>query len=449
MLKRARRAVPSRRRVGGRRLRRLCVLSAASVAAFGLAACSNSPAPGPGQKQVITVWENWTTLTPGLIPLRNELDKAFEKAYPQYTVNDIAVAYATQGTKLRAAIAANTGPNVVNLYPGVFAATYRSGLVPLDSYLTATDKKTWGLLSTAEVPGGGILSVPWTEYGYFFYYNKSLFEKAGLNPNDPPTTWAEFVHDCAILKAHGIVPLAGGFKDGYLWENYAFPLLDQLMSPAETASWLDYKVPITSAPFTAVWSDIKALGTNGSFSKSNILGETMYEDQFTSFEGGKAAIEQDAAVVPNITAAQKDLGTNNVGVFPVPRLSNSLWAPFTDAGPDNGWAITKWTNDKTAAWDYISFMESAQTGNLMWKMGGAIPNNVESATPTSNPILKVIFRDLKNPLNHTTYTGFPLSVLQINERYATEMMLGQVPIRTVLQDMESLRVKLTPQVVGP
>lgn len=63
--------------------------------------------------------------------------------------------------------------------------------------------------------------------------------------------------------------------------------------------------------------------------------------------------------------------------------------------------------------------------------------------------MKVIFRDLKNPLNHTTYTGFPLSVLQINERYATEMMLGQVPIGTVLQDMESLRVKLTPQVVGP
>ena len=216
MLKRARRAVPSRRRVGGRRLRGLYVLSAVSVVAFVLAACSSSPAPGSAQKQVITVWENWTTLTPGQVPLRNELDKAFEKAYPQYTVNDIAVAYATQGTKLRAAIAANAGPNVVNLYPGVFAATYRSGLVPLDSYLTATDKKEWGLLSTAEVPGGGILSVPWTEYGYFFYYNKSLFEKAGLNPNDPPATWAEFVHDCAVLKAHGIVPLAGGFKDGYL-----------------------------------------------------------------------------------------------------------------------------------------------------------------------------------------------------------------------------------------
>jgi len=446
MLNRARRSVPSRRRVRGRRL---CVLSAASVAAFCLAACSNSSAPASGQKQVITIWENWTTLTPGLIPLRNELDKAFEKAYPQYTVNDIAVAYATQGTKLRAAIAANTGPNVVNLYPGVFAATYRTGLVPLDSYLTAADKKTWGLLSTAEVPGGGILSVPWTEYGYFFYYNKSLFKKAGLNPDDPPATWAEFVHDCAVLKAHGIVPLAGGFKDGYLWENYAFPLLDQLMSPAQTAAWLEYKVPITSAPFAAVWSDIKALGTDGSFSKSNILGETMYEDQFTSFEGGKAAIEQDAAVVPNITTAQKDLGTNNVGVFPVPRLSNSLWAPFTDAGPDNGWAITKWTSDKTAAWDYISFMESAQTGDLMWKMGGAIPNNLDSVTPTSNPILKVIFQDLKNPLNHTTYTGFPLSVLQINERYATEMMLGQVSIATVLQDMEALRVKLTPQVVGP
>ena len=134
-------------------------------------------------------------------------------------------------------------------------------------------------------------------------------QESWLEPERPASNLGGVRPRLRILKAHGIVPLAGGFKDGYLWENYAFPLLDQLMSPAETASWLDYKVPITSAPFTAVWSDIKALGTNGSFSKSNILGETMYEDQFTSFEGGKAAIEQDAAVVPNITAAQKDLGT--------------------------------------------------------------------------------------------------------------------------------------------
>lgn len=387
-------------------------------------------------------------MTPALAALKNEIDKAFEKAYPQYTVDDIQVAYSSQDTKLRAAIAANAGPNVVNLYPGVFAATYRSGLVPLGPYLTAADTKTWGLLNTAKVPGGEILSVPWSEYGYFFYYNKSLFKKAGLNPDDPPTTWTDFLHDCSVLKSHGIVPLAGGFKDGYLWENYAFPLLDQLLSPSETAEWLDYKVPITSAPFVKVWSDIKQLGTQGCFTQSNIVGETMYEDQFTSFEAGKAAMEQDAAVIPNIEAAQKDLGTDNVGVFPVPRLSDSVWPSFVDVGPNNGWAITKWTKDKTAAWDYISFMESAQTQDLLWKSGGEIPNNSESVTPTTNPLLQVIFSDLKNPLNHTTYTGFPLSVLQINERYATEMMLGQVSITTVLQDMESLREKLAPEVAG-
>lgn len=427
----------------------LLAVSLVTAGALVVVATGTSTAQTRSSNKVtLTIWENWTTLVTGLTPLRTELDQAFEKAYPNIKVNDIEVAYATQGTKLRAAIAAGKGPNLVTLYPGVFAATYRSGLVDLRPYLTAADKATWGLLNTATVPGGQILSVPWTQYGYFYYYNKSLFRQAGLNPNDPPTTWNGFVQDCEALNRHGIVALAGGFKDGYLWENYAFPLLDQLLNRSQTAKMLNYQLSYTSPAFQTVWADIKALGTDGCFTRSNILNETMYEDQYTSFEAGKAAIEQDAAVPANIDAAQKQLGVSNMGVFAVPRLNDSVWPAFDDVGPNNGWAMTKWTTDKAAAWDYISFMESAKTENLMWKYGSFIPNNTQSSVTTSNPVLKYIFKVMKNPLDHTIYTAFPLSVLAINERYATEMMLGQVSIGTVLKDMETLRESLAPEITG-
>ena len=38
---------------------------------------------------------------------------------------------------------------------------------------------------------GEINGIPFTADVSVLYYNKTLFTKAGLNPNDPPTTWAQ------------------------------------------------------------------------------------------------------------------------------------------------------------------------------------------------------------------------------------------------------------------
>ena len=40
------------------------------------------------------------------------------------------------------------------------------------------------------------------------WYNKSLFEKAGINA--PPSTWSEFLADVEKLKSAGITPIAVG-----------------------------------------------------------------------------------------------------------------------------------------------------------------------------------------------------------------------------------------------
>ncbi len=35
----------------------------------------------------------------------------------------------------------------------------------------------------------------------FMFYNKSLFQQAGLNPANPPTTWGQFTAACQAIKA--------------------------------------------------------------------------------------------------------------------------------------------------------------------------------------------------------------------------------------------------------
>jgi ABC-type glycerol-3-phosphate transport system substrate-binding protein len=404
----------------------------------GTASAAQRPATA---KQTIVFWSNAPA---GVgITAQNEEDAAFEKANPQYKIDFVDIPFADTTPKIDAAIAAHSGPDIVPVYPGIVAAAFRDGLLPLQGYLTPADRKNWLLLSSSVSPDGNLYSLPYTEYGYFFYYNKSLFQKAGLNPDQPPSTWAQFLSDCAALKSHNIVPLSAGFKDGYEWEWYAFPMLDQLMNQSLTKKWLDYDLPITGAPFTTVWSLIKGLGTSGYFAP-DAYAINLYNDSYTNFDSGKAAMVLDAPSLGNYTSAEKELGAKNVGAFPFPRLPQSKWPPFIDAGPGGGLAITKWSKDPKADWAYISYLENAPAQTIGWKVAGSIPNNSQVATTSSDPGISTMLKWLKNPVDHTIYTGFPLSVLAINERYASEMIQGEISTTQVLQMMEQLRERLAP-----
>src|SRR5690606_20120884 len=48
-----------------------------------------------------------------------------------------------------------------------------------------------------------------------FWYNRSLFERAGLDPDQPPRTWDEFLSAVDTLKNAGITPVALGAGDNW------------------------------------------------------------------------------------------------------------------------------------------------------------------------------------------------------------------------------------------
>src|SRR5262245_846496 len=60
------------------------------------------------------------------------------------------------------------------------------------------------VLAVAENADGGIFGVPIAAYGIGLQYNRALFEEAGLDPDAPPTTWAEVREAAkAIAEATG------------------------------------------------------------------------------------------------------------------------------------------------------------------------------------------------------------------------------------------------------
>lgn len=62
---------------------------------------------------------------------------------------------------------------------------------------------------------GNMLSMPFNSSTPVLYYNKKLFEKAGLDPNSPPKTWPEMGEASKKLQAAGV---ACGFTTG--WQSW-------------------------------------------------------------------------------------------------------------------------------------------------------------------------------------------------------------------------------------
>lgn len=80
-----------------------------------------------------------------------------------------------------------------------------------------------GIVAYYSKPDGTMLSFPYNSSSPILYYNKDIFQKAGLDPNTPPKTWSEVVSAAKKIKDSGAAPC--GYTSTWLtWihlENFA------------------------------------------------------------------------------------------------------------------------------------------------------------------------------------------------------------------------------------
>lgn len=185
-------------------------------------------------------------------PLLQEMAKQYETATGVKVDVQLFPGDQEVEQKMEAAIQAGTAPDVYTTNgsadPAKIAAKARwakaGGMLNLDKYVTGDWRKNYissllGNISFA--PGNqyavepGLYGLPLDAVNMQILYNKELFKKAGLNPDNPPKTWAEFIAAGKKLKAAGITPFAAGFGTWLgisLWEVYAWNIMgqDQLLS---------------------------------------------------------------------------------------------------------------------------------------------------------------------------------------------------------------------------
>jgi len=141
----------------------------------------------------ITVWD-WFTGSPGSQGvLADKLDEAFQAKYPDIKLNHESVPHPPYDV-YQAAIVGKEGADSILVHAnGQNFQDLGEAFVILDDFIKDM-RDQFPLATLADCSperdvGKGIRGLPMTVQGWVWYYNKQLFKQAGLNAENPPTSW--------------------------------------------------------------------------------------------------------------------------------------------------------------------------------------------------------------------------------------------------------------------
>lgn len=416
--------------------RALAAASTLACLALLLAACSSSTSasqsaltrPVPKTKVTLTVWSFMPGEYSNGTAAYNAVVKAFEAKYPQVTVKLVNIPYNTYFQRVRDATIARTGPDVITMYGGAQAYSYRAGLVPLQNAMQPPVKANLRFAQDNYSKDGNLYILPTGTYGYALMVNKNLLAKAGLNPATALSTWPSFLAACQQLYAKGIQPIASGWKDGYLFETLMYMMSSQMMDTATLAKWVAGKIPVSAPMFVSATNDILAMNKAHCFGNvAASLGRNMYDDAFNQYYAGQTAM----MVTGDISTAETSFQhVPNSTIMRLPQVPGSKYTTLIDAGAETGWGITKWTKLPEAAGAFVNYLAGPQAQKIIFNAVGVPPNLKNVTVQAKNAAQQAYLPLVENPVNHTGFEAFPLTVLAVYERNAAPLIGGTMSVAT-------------------
>ena len=157
----------------------------------------------PALAQEITVWD--VNVRPAIPTYYDAAKAAFEKAHPGATLTFVAQPDAEYYTLLGTALASKTGPDVIWANGGAQAKNLIGGLIPLDDKLPDLISQGGRKVGLHRRRRQALLH-PDDAAGPRRLLQQGLYKDVGLDPNKPPTTWAEVTKMCDAFKASGQAP---------------------------------------------------------------------------------------------------------------------------------------------------------------------------------------------------------------------------------------------------
>ena len=303
---------------------------------FGLTACGNKQeATSKGGKTTIR-FASWDTADD--VDAQQKLVDKFNEEHPDIQV--VLEAYGSEfDTKISASMGSGDAPDVMYMwnYPA-----YHEGLEPLDSYIEKEGedykKNFYSTLWNYNSYDGQIYGLPVGFTTHCVYYNKDLFEKAGVEEPKDGWTWEDLEEKAKkINEATGVKGFSFSMKpDPYDYEMYLW---------SNGTAYCDKEGKMEGY----VNSD-KALETYKMFQDMAKGGYAVATEKSGSdeFESGQTAMfVYGAWAVKKYTEAGVNFGLAKLPSFGTEKSASIL--------SSSGVAIAKSSKNKEAAWEFVKY----------------------------------------------------------------------------------------------
>lgn len=144
---------------------------------------------------------------PHRVDLFQEVIDEFNKQNPDIHVQQQVIDWMNAYPKTIAAIQAGQAPEILFTIPDFTTIIKKTGAVqPVDDIVEELDAK-YNFIDAALKPytyDGHIWAIPTFGMIQMMWYRKDLFEKVGLDPNNPPKTWNELLKVAKVFKENNI-----------------------------------------------------------------------------------------------------------------------------------------------------------------------------------------------------------------------------------------------------
>lgn len=414
----------------------VAVASLVPLVLLATSACSGTATNGGDR--TLTVWSYGAdSAQSGFQKLTKDLDAKFESANPGVKVDHVFYPLDGYDTRIQAATAASSGPDVAFQYDD---RAWESTL-PLDDLLKG-DLGDQVLIANGAITNatdGLIHTIPWGVYPGVFLFNRQLFESAGLDPDSPPTTFADFLVVCDALNSSGVVPMAYGFKDQYTLMRLVASITAQ--TGDGFPAWASRSTPYTVGWYKAAVQDIVTMADRGCFGDKPWLADSNIVAD-PEFRAGNTAI-----TFPNNSFTVDDyestIGSGNLGIFGQPiATGSSASEPSIEADPANGIQIFKWTQEEQLAKDYISFYLSADSQAAAWDQIKQVPNNSKATVTSESPVYDKLLALAASPKVQPGYWPVGTEEGDAYFRSTAAVVSGDMTINEFLTSMQELRAQL-------
>ncbi|WP_441247659.1 ABC transporter substrate-binding protein [Kitasatospora sp. McL0602] len=292
--------------------------------------------------------------------------------------------------RILAATASGQGPDVLNIGNTWSASLQATGaLLPFDSAAFAKiggkERFLPSAIASAGAAGKDPAAVPLYSMAYGLYYNKKLFQQAGLA--NPPATWDELLADGRKLttgSTYGIAVEGGNVSENV---HHVFTLGKQ-----HGADFFDAAgKPTFESPgaVAAVKQYVDLIAQDRIAAPGN--AEYANNQSVTDFATGKAAMLMWQAA--GATLKSHGMSQDDYGVAPVPVPAGAAGDTATSSMVAGiNLSVFRNTRNLDGALDFVKFMTGKEESVVLNKAYGSIPpvKDAQSDTAFSTPELKML-----------------------------------------------------------